>query len=221
MTHAQVYSSPLISIDPRSRLPPSAARCVTTLTSSGPAPQSGLHVSCPPYLPRSAFSLTRTRVQFAELSNLHTHLTLRSLRPQGTRKRGVPFGYGFNLVACPNYTFEILAWISICVMTGSYAGAFLSIPRTPVNPVFPPSYTYADPCLASFFPSVAVHGRGCIPNGIVGEKETRQLQEGFWKPIPRRQKDPRPVPLLIALPSPPPEIDSVWNPPAECRCDTV
>lgn len=33
-------------------------------------------------------------------------------------------GYGFNLVSCPNYLFETIAWTSITVMTGSYAGKF-------------------------------------------------------------------------------------------------
>ena len=63
-----------------------------------------------------------TTLQFAEMSNLHTHLTLRSLRPEGTRKRAIPNGYGFDLVSCPNYFFEILGWAVIAVMTGSIAG---------------------------------------------------------------------------------------------------
>lgn len=60
--------------------------------------------------------------QFGELSNLWTHLTLRSLRPAGTRTRQIPYGYGFNLVSCPNYTFEILGWLAICAMTWDPAG---------------------------------------------------------------------------------------------------
>jgi len=56
---------------------------------------------------------------FAELSNLHTHLTLRSLRPANSRTRAVPFGYGFTFVSCPNYFFEIIEWATIAVMTGS------------------------------------------------------------------------------------------------------
>ncbi|KAF9815827.1 hypothetical protein IEO21_04339 [Rhodonia placenta] len=58
---------------------------------------------------------------FAEVSNLHTHLTLRSLRPAGTRQRAIPTGYGFDLVSFPNYFFEILSWVAIAAMTGSYA----------------------------------------------------------------------------------------------------
>ncbi|KDQ24915.1 hypothetical protein PLEOSDRAFT_1047157 [Pleurotus ostreatus PC15] len=58
---------------------------------------------------------------FAELSNLSTHLTLRNLRPAGTGKRGIPYGYGFGLVSCPNYLFETVGWLVICVMTNSIA----------------------------------------------------------------------------------------------------
>ncbi|KAF9007482.1 3-oxo-5-alpha-steroid 4-dehydrogenase-domain-containing protein [Cyathus striatus] len=58
---------------------------------------------------------------FAELSNLQTHLTLRSLRPAGTRVRAIPFGYGFGLVSCPNYFFESIGWLVVCAMTNSIA----------------------------------------------------------------------------------------------------
>ncbi|EPT05615.1 hypothetical protein FOMPIDRAFT_1021388 [Fomitopsis schrenkii] len=58
---------------------------------------------------------------FAELSNLYAHLTLRALRPEGSRKRAIPYGYGFSLVSFPNYFFEILSWVAIAIMTGSYA----------------------------------------------------------------------------------------------------
>ncbi|KIL65678.1 hypothetical protein M378DRAFT_76541 [Amanita muscaria Koide BX008] len=56
---------------------------------------------------------------FSELSNLHTHWTLRNLRPEGSRKRGIPYGYGFSFLSCPNYFFEIIAWITFSVMTHS------------------------------------------------------------------------------------------------------
>ncbi|KAI0749310.1 3-oxo-5-alpha-steroid 4-dehydrogenase-domain-containing protein [Daedaleopsis nitida] len=65
---------------------------------------------------------------FAELSNLHTHLTLRNLRPEGSTKRAIPQGYGFALVSCPNYLFESVAWTAVAVMTGSYAAyLFLAV----------------------------------------------------------------------------------------------
>ncbi|KAG0307574.1 3-oxo-5a-steroid 4- dehydrogenase [Dissophora globulifera] len=58
---------------------------------------------------------------FAELSNYSTHVTLRNLRPPGTRVRAIPRGYGFNLVSCPNYFFETLAWLAVGVLTQSWA----------------------------------------------------------------------------------------------------
>ncbi|KAK7472334.1 Very-long-chain enoyl-CoA reductase [Stygiomarasmius scandens] len=67
---------------------------------------------------------------FFELSNLLTHLNLRSLRPAGSKKRAIPFGYGFGLVSCPNYLFESLAWTVVAAMTGSYAAYFFLIAGT-------------------------------------------------------------------------------------------
>ncbi|KAN0092682.1 3-oxo-5-alpha-steroid 4-dehydrogenase domain containing protein [Tylopilus felleus] len=57
---------------------------------------------------------------FAEISNLITHVTLRNLRPAGSRKRAIPYGYGFSFVSFPNYFFESLAWLAIAFMTGSW-----------------------------------------------------------------------------------------------------
>jgi very-long-chain enoyl-CoA reductase len=64
---------------------------------------------------------------FAEISNLHTHLTVRSLRPPGTRTRGIPQGYGFNLVSFPNYFFETVSWVVISVMTGSVGASIFAL----------------------------------------------------------------------------------------------
>ncbi|KAF8629949.1 hypothetical protein AX17_005515 [Amanita inopinata Kibby_2008] len=64
---------------------------------------------------------------FAELSNLHTHLTLRSLRPEGTRKRAIPYGYGFTFLSCPNYFFEGLGWAVVSAMTGSIAACVFTL----------------------------------------------------------------------------------------------
>jgi very-long-chain enoyl-CoA reductase len=58
---------------------------------------------------------------FFELSNFWTHLTLRSLRPTGSRKRAIPRGYGFSLVSFPNYFFESMVWLTISLFTGSWA----------------------------------------------------------------------------------------------------
>ncbi|KAI9513017.1 3-oxo-5-alpha-steroid 4-dehydrogenase-domain-containing protein, partial [Russula earlei] len=58
---------------------------------------------------------------FAELSNLSTHVTLRNLRPPGSKKRAIPYGYGFGLISCPNYFFESVAWAAVAYISGSWA----------------------------------------------------------------------------------------------------
>ena len=66
---------------------------------------------------------------WAQLSNLSTHLTLRNLRPPGTRQRAIPYGYGFSApfnLSCPNYFFESIAWMCVVVLTRSWmSGVFL------------------------------------------------------------------------------------------------
>ena len=63
-----------------------------------------------------------TSLKVAELANYRTHAILRDLRPAGTAKRGIPYGLGFDFVSCPNYTFEIAAWLAIIMMSGSIGG---------------------------------------------------------------------------------------------------
>ena len=55
---------------------------------------------------------------FGELANLNSHLVLRNLRRAGTTERGIPSGFGFSLVTCPNYLFEILAWVGVYLVSG-------------------------------------------------------------------------------------------------------
>ncbi|KAJ5160843.1 enoyl reductase [Penicillium canariense] len=54
---------------------------------------------------------------FSELANFNAHLVLRDLRRPGTTERGIPSGFGFNWVTCPNYMFEILAWLGIYLVS--------------------------------------------------------------------------------------------------------
>ncbi|CAG7953619.1 unnamed protein product [Penicillium salamii] len=54
---------------------------------------------------------------FGELANLNAHYVLRGLRRAGTTERGIPSGFGFSLVTCPNYFFEILAWLGIFLIS--------------------------------------------------------------------------------------------------------
>lgn len=54
-----------------------------------------------------------TLFAFGEIFNFNAHLILRGLRRPGTTERGIPQGFGFNMVTCPNYMFEIIAWLGI------------------------------------------------------------------------------------------------------------
>lgn len=54
---------------------------------------------------------------FSELANLNTHLVLRNLRRPGTTERGIPTGFGFGAVTCPNYMFEVLAWLGVWMVS--------------------------------------------------------------------------------------------------------
>ncbi|KAF3921209.1 hypothetical protein ABW21_db0203949 [Orbilia brochopaga] len=61
---------------------------------------------------------------FAELSNASAHLTLRNLRRPGSRDRGIPTGFGFSTVTCPNYSFEVLGWVAVAIVAGLSVPAF-------------------------------------------------------------------------------------------------
>lgn len=54
----------------------------------------------------------------SQVGNLICHVMLRNLRPaEGSTERPIPTGFLFELVSCPNYTFEILAWVGFSIMT--------------------------------------------------------------------------------------------------------
>ncbi|KAI1175163.1 3-oxo-5-alpha-steroid 4-dehydrogenase-domain-containing protein [Nemania sp. FL0916] len=54
-----------------------------------------------------------------ELCNANVHWYLSTLRRPGETARKIPSGLGFSLVTCPNYMFEIIAWIGIILVTRS------------------------------------------------------------------------------------------------------
>lgn len=58
---------------------------------------------------------------FGEISNFHTHITLSNLRSPGGTERAIPKGYGFGLVTCPNYLFELTAWLGVAIVNKSLA----------------------------------------------------------------------------------------------------
>lgn len=64
---------------------------------------------------------------FGELANLSTHLTLSNLRTRGGTERGIPRGFGFGFVTCPNYFFEIVAWIGVCLVSWSWSAVLFTV----------------------------------------------------------------------------------------------
>eukprot|EP00188_Purpureofilum_apyrenoidigerum_P005834 Plantae.Rhodophyta-Purpureofilum_apyrenoidigerum.ctg8066.p1 GENE.Plantae.Rhodophyta-Purpureofilum_apyrenoidigerum.ctg8066~~Plantae.Rhodophyta-Purpureofilum_apyrenoidigerum.ctg8066.p1 ORF type:complete len:302 (+),score=40.14 Plantae.Rhodophyta-Purpureofilum_apyrenoidigerum.ctg8066:370-1275(+) len=59
---------------------------------------------------------------FAEVGNLAMHIELAKLRPKNSTVRKIPRGNAFEYVTCPNYSFEILAWIGFNIMTSTLTG---------------------------------------------------------------------------------------------------
>jgi len=62
-----------------------------------------------------------------ELGNLICHIMLRNLRPANSTVRKIPRGFLFELVSCPNYTFEIYSWIAFTVMTQTVAAGLFAL----------------------------------------------------------------------------------------------
>ncbi|XP_033112026.1 probable very-long-chain enoyl-CoA reductase art-1 [Anneissia japonica] len=58
-----------------------------------------------------------------EFGNFSIHLALRNLRPPGTKERRIPYPtsnpmtLAFAFVSCPNYTYEVGAWLGFTVMS--------------------------------------------------------------------------------------------------------
>jgi very-long-chain enoyl-CoA reductase len=52
-----------------------------------------------------------------EFLNLMCHITLRNLRKPGSTERGIPKGWGFDLVSCANYFWESLCWLVFAVQS--------------------------------------------------------------------------------------------------------
>lgn len=67
---------------------------------------------------------------YAEVSNLITHLNLASLRKPGSTERRIPYGYGFNLVSCPNYFFESLSWLAVFTVAQNWSALLFLIVGT-------------------------------------------------------------------------------------------
>lgn len=69
-----------------------------------------------------------------EAGNLYTHVVLRNLRSSGGTERGIPEGWGFGLVTCPNYMFEVVAWLGVALLTWSWSSVlFLAAALLPMG----------------------------------------------------------------------------------------
>jgi len=79
----------------------------------------------PPSLPIVYSSLLS--FVLCELGNFYCHIILRNLRRPGTRDRNIPRGFLFELVSCPNYTFEIASWASFSLMTFSFSALLFTV----------------------------------------------------------------------------------------------
>jgi len=59
-----------------------------------------------------------------EFLNYKCHCVLRDLRKPGTTERGIPHGYGFDMVACANYFWESNCWL-IFTLQSQVVGALV------------------------------------------------------------------------------------------------
>lgn len=83
------------------------------------------HVNHPLYTAPSDFQMYTALAAFifCELGNLSIHVALRNLRPAGSKVRKIPYPTSnpmtalFSFVSCPNYTYEVGAWVSFTIMT--------------------------------------------------------------------------------------------------------
>ena len=62
-----------------------------------------------------------------ELGNLNAHLVLRNLRSSGGAERGIPKGLGFDVVTCPNYMFEAMAWVGIALVSWNLSTVLFAV----------------------------------------------------------------------------------------------
>jgi len=70
---------------------------------------------------------------FSEIGNLSIHVLFKNLRPKGSTVRKIPyptlnpFTFLFTFVSCPNYTYEVLAWLGYSIMCQSLPGLIFTL----------------------------------------------------------------------------------------------
>ncbi len=69
-----------------------------------------------------------------ELGNFYSYIVLRNLRSSGGTERGIPQGWGFGHVTCPNYMFEAVAWLGVALVSWSWSSVlFLALFLLPMG----------------------------------------------------------------------------------------
>ena len=99
----------------------------------------------------------------------------------------IPKGYGFDLVTCPNYFFEILAWSAVAALSSSWVGA--STLSLPARLRF---LARAD----MMRDSLVVRRRVFVPDGRMGDQEAQGVQEGVRDGVPAGSEGARAVLVL-------------------------
>lgn len=65
---------------------------------------------------------------FGEIANARVHWYLSTLRSPGGTERQIPYGHGFSIVTCPNYMYEVIAWLGMIVVSRDWSVVvFISI----------------------------------------------------------------------------------------------
>lgn len=91
---------------------------VAHLDTYGPISKVLFHVNSFP--PVVNYALVALWV-FAEASNYICHVKLAGLRDADSKAYVIPKGYGFDLLVCPNYSFESLGWLTFSVLVGNWS----------------------------------------------------------------------------------------------------
>jgi very-long-chain enoyl-CoA reductase len=62
-------------------------------------------------------------IVYGEITNFIVHVHLAGLRAPGSTERGIPNCIGSSLVTCPNYMFEVIAWVGVMLICRSWGVA--------------------------------------------------------------------------------------------------
>ena len=127
------------------------------------------HVNHPLYTSPSQLQVYSWLAAFTacQLGNFSVHVLLRNLRPPGSKVRKIPLPDGnpltalFNLVSCPNYTYEV------------YRDSVSSFPSTLSSDWFLDQFHHDDPVSSCWH----LHSGRSLSDDNVGPRETQELQE--------------------------------------------